>query len=113
MAKITTLPQPIRTNYMRPRNVKKEATTEARKEKLKQRDILLRRIPALPEYQPPQIEYRAPVSHFPDDFKVLSYPVFSLIWTATVWDMLCKSTNLYTSRQSPPDPHWKPTRVPG
>ena len=53
MAKITTLPQPDKDElHEAQKRQKKEATTEARKEKLKQRDILLRRIPALPEYQP-------------------------------------------------------------
>ena len=80
MTKIATLPQPDKDElHEAQKRQKKEATTEARKEKLKQRDILLQRIPPLPEYESMQIEYRATVNHFPNNFTILPYPMFSLI----------------------------------
>ena len=59
-----------------------------------------------------KIEYRAAVSYLLDDIFFTPYTVFSLIWTTTIWEMLCTNTNLYTSAQSTSNSIWTPTIVP-
>lgn len=80
MAKIATLPTPDKEELDRAiKRQKRDAQTNAKKERLEQRDILLQSIPPLPEYQPIKIEYRAAVSYLPSDIEITPYTVFSLI----------------------------------
>ena len=112
MAKIATLPAPDKDELdWATKREKREAQTKAQREKLDKRDILLQSIPPLPEYQPMKIEDRAAVSHLPFDQGIIPYIVFSHVWTARVWEMLCENINLYASVQETIDPSWVPTTM--
>lgn len=101
MAEIATLPAPDKGELAQAlKRQKREARTEARKEKLEKRDKLLEDIPELSEYQSMEIPHRKAVSHLPEGLEITPYSVFSLIWTTAVWEMLCDNTNLYASQQS-------------
>ena len=80
MPQIATLPAPDRGELDRALKKQKQAAKATeRQEHLEKRDNLLQRIPPLPQYEPMKIEYRAAVSHLPDDIFFTPYTVFSLI----------------------------------
>lgn len=113
MPQVATLPAPDKGELDRALKKQKQAAKATeRKEHLEKRDNLLQRIPPLPHYEPMRIEYRAAVSHLPSDIFFTPYTMFSLIWTTTVWEMLCSNTNLYASAQSTSNPAWTSTTVP-
>lgn len=112
MPQIPTLPVPDKYELDQAlKNQKKAAKDKKRDTHLGNLGNLLSRIPPLPQYQPMEIEDRAAVSHLPEDIFLTPYTVFSLIWTTTVWDMLCKNTNLYAAAQNTLKSVWKPTDV--
>ena len=93
MPQIATLPAPDKDKLDRALRKQKQATkAKGRQEHLEKRDNLLQRIPPLPEYQPMIIEDCAAVSHLPSDLFFTPGTVFGLIWTTTVWEMLCTNT---------------------
>ncbi len=105
MAKIATLSAPDKGELDRALKEQRKAVKEAEKKaKLEKLDNLLSRISSLSEYQSMIIEDRASVSYLSKDIKITSYSVFDLIWTITVWEGLCKNTNLYASAQEDLDP---------
>lgn len=113
ISQVATLPAPDKGELDRALKKQKQAAKATeRKEHLEKRDNLLQRIPPLSHYEPMRIEYRAAVSHLPSDIFFTPYTMFSLIWTTTVWEMLCSNTNLYASAQSTSKPAWTSTTVP-
>lgn len=112
MPQIETLPFPDRDELDKAlKQQKRVAKTGERQAFLEKRNDLLQRIPPLPEYQPIKIDYRAAVSHLPDDLALTPRTIFGLIWTITVWEMLRDNTNLYAKSQANLDPHWYSTTV--
>ena len=116
MPQVATLPAPDRGELDQALKKQKSATkAKERQEHLTQRDNFLQRIPPLPEYQPMIIEDCTAVSHLPSDLSFTPSTVFGLIWTTTVWKMLCANTNLYATAQTTQKsqkPTWTPTTVP-
>lgn len=112
MPQIETLPFPDRDELDKAlKQQKRVAKTGERQAFLEKRNDLLQRIPPLPEYQPIKIDYRAAVSHLPDDLALTPRTIFGLIWTITVWEILRDNTNLYAKSQANLDPHWYSTTV--